>query len=81
MDSAYALLKIYIHYESNLRLPFLFSSACVPDAEQDTHHETIDAVPHKGDHTGNKTQEFSSLSKEYLDYHNQDTNANTTILL
>lgn len=25
--------------------------ACVPDAEKDTHHEKIDTVPHKGDHT------------------------------
>ena len=60
---------------------FLFSSACVPDAEKDTHAEVVDTVPHKGDHTGNKTQEFSSLPiKEYLDYHNQDnTNANTTL--
>lgn len=59
---------------------FCFSSACVPDAEKDTHAEVVDTVPHKGDHTGNKTQEFSSLPKEYLDYHNQDnTNANTTL--
>ena len=80
-DSADAQFKLYIHIETNLWLLFCFSSACVPDAEKDTHAEVVDTVPHKGDHTGNKTQEFSSLPiKEYLDYHNQNTiSANTTL--
>ena len=60
---------------------FCIFSSCVPDAEQESGSYNPETVPHKGDHTGNKTQEFSSLPiKEYLDYHNQDTiNANTTL--
>ena len=71
-------LKIIFPLEQIYSFFFCFSSACVPDAEKDTHHEKIDTVPHKGDHTGNKTQEFSSL-QEYLDCHNQNTNANNTL--
>ena len=46
-------------------------SACVPDKEKEPGSYNPETVPHKGDHTGNETnQSFNSLQ----DSHNQDSN-------